>query len=307
MKENIKREDGVRQVTKASVLVVVIPTKNRRALLERALESAQSQKYDNYRIVIINDGSTDDTCAYLEGLHDERVNVIHNEKSGGVNAARNAALKTLTANEWAVQLDDDDMLLPGSLATIAEAIARTPEHIQILAFNAITRTSDGEYGSGMIFAEDETYFDPSYEEFMMGINTHGDTRVVFKWTLFPKYLFQEGINGFEGEWWLNAAHDNVGIRYLPEKTTLIDQVHGGEHLSNVSARRNPASYVLAYKRIFKTHAEFYVSHPQKAMHSALSAIKLSVRAGDVYSGLLFGFFYLQGFIRVSLGAKWFKK
>ncbi len=217
MEENIKREEDVRQVTKASVLVVVIPTKNRRALLERALESVESQKYDNYRIVIINDGSTDDTCAYLEGLHDERVNVIHNEKSGGVNAARNAALKTLTTNEWAVQLDDDDMLLPGSLATIAEAIARTPEHIQFLAFNAITRTADGEYGSGMIFAEDETYFDPSYEEFMMGINTHGDTRVVFKWTLFPKYLFQEGINGFEGEWWLNAAHDNVGIRYLPEK------------------------------------------------------------------------------------------
>ena len=309
MEESMSQDGGIRTAERQvdmPKLVVVIPTKNRRALLERALESVRVQTYENYRIVIVNDGSTDDTREYLEGLKDEHVMVIQNDKSGGVNAARNAALKTLAPHEWAVQLDDDDTLLPTALTTIAEAIALTPEHIQVLGFNAITRTPEGDYESGKIFAEDEKYSEPTYEDFMRGFQTHCDTRVVFKWTLFPKYLFQEGINGFEGEWWLNAAHDNVGIRYLPEKTTLIDQVHGGEQLRNVGARRNPASFVQAYRRMFKIHADFFATHPRQAVPSAVSAIKLSIRAGDVLALIYFLFLYVQGLVRICFWSQRFE-
>jgi glycosyltransferase involved in cell wall biosynthesis len=114
------------------MLVIVIPTRNRRALLERSLESVLAQSYTHYRIVVVNDGSTDTTQMYLDSLIAQQIQVINRVKTGGVNAARNAALKTLTQGEWAVPLDDDDVFLPGALETIANAIAEIPSTIELL-------------------------------------------------------------------------------------------------------------------------------------------------------------------------------
>ncbi len=284
-------------------LVIVLPTKDRRTLLERALGSVREQSYQNYRVVIINDGSNDSTRQYLDTLADLHVQVIHHEKARGVNAARNAAFKTLKEGEWAVQLDDDDMLLPNALMTTANVIAKSPPHIQVLCFNAITRTPEEEYVSGLQFERGEEWFDPTYENLMLGIRTRGDTRMVLKWTLFPKYLFAEDINGFEGEWWLLLGHDGIGIRYLPEQTTLIDQAHGSEQLSNVAGRRDPASFVRAYRRIFHTHAKFFRSHPRQSMPSAMSATKFAIRAVDISAALYFFLLYIRGFLKLHLGTK----
>src|SRR6185503_16759534 len=180
-------------------LVIVIPTKNRRVLLERALESVCSQSYPVYRVVIINDGSTDGTQEYLDSLDDPHVQVIHHEMSKGVNAARNAAFKTLKKNEWAIRLDDDDMFLPEALTNIAQTILNTPQPIEVLFFNGITHILKSEFVSGWQFAKGETYYEPTYEDFMIHTGFRGDGCIVFKWTLFPKYLFSEDINGSEHE------------------------------------------------------------------------------------------------------------
>ncbi|MDR3546815.1 MAG: glycosyltransferase [Candidatus Pacebacteria bacterium] len=288
-------------------LVVVIPTKDRRALLERALESVRQQSYPDYRVVIVNDGSRDDTREYLDALEDSRIQVIHHVKARGVNAARNEAFRTLKENEWAVQLDDDDMLLPNTLETIARVIKETPGNIQVLSFNAITRTPKGDYASGYQFAEGQTYADPTYENFMLGLPNHGDGRMVLKWSLFPKYLFAEDVNGFEGEWWLLIAREGASIRYVPDQTTLIDQSHGQEHLSNVAARRNPASFVRSYRRIFRDHARFFATHPRQAMPSAMSGMKLSVRSFDIPSGLYFFWLYCRSVFQIALGTQRMKK
>jgi glycosyltransferase involved in cell wall biosynthesis len=265
------------------------------------------QKYDAYRVVIINDGSTDETKTYLDALEDSRVTTIHHEESRGVNVARNNAFKTLKEGEWAVQLDDDDMLLVDALTTIADIISKTPPHIQVLCFNAITRTSEEEYVSGLQFREGDHYFDPTYYDLMIGMQARGDTRMVLKWTLFPEYLFAEDVNGFEGEWWMLAGRDNVGIRYVPEQTTIIDQSYDGEHLSDVAARRDPESFVRSYRRIFKMHWRFFSTHPYQSMPGALSALKLSIRAFNLPAVLYFSLLYVRGFFQLNFGTKWIEE
>ncbi len=287
-------------------LVIIVPTKNRRVLLERALESVRTQNYQHYRIVIINDGSTDGTREYLEMLQEKfpgELQCIHHTKSRGVNAARNAAFKTLQEGEWAVQLDDDDLLLPHALDTIANGISEAPDHIQLLCFRARTRTPTGEYVSGLRFKEGQEFVDPSYEDFMEGLDAEGDMRAVFKWTLFPKYLFREDINGYEGEWWLWIAHEGVGIRYLSGQTTLIDQAHGGEQLSMVASRRNPASFMRAYQRMFVVHRNFYATHPERSLPAAVSAFKLSVRAFSLLSALYFALLALRDYLKILFRRK----
>ena len=281
-------------------LVIVVPTKDRRVLLERALGSVLSQSYAAYRIVIINDGSTDGTREYLDSLKDSRIRIIHHEKSRGVNAARNAALRTVTEGEWVVPLDDDDMLLPGALETMARAAEAAPSSVQVLFFNTIIQKPEGEIVGGREFKEGEQWLDSSYESIMTGGNRKlpGDGRPILKWTLFPQYYFSEDINGFEGEWWQLLARDGVRIRYLPQQTTWIDLTHPGEHLSAVAARRDRSSFIRAHLRVFRDHKEFFAAHPRVAMGSAIGSFKNALRAYDIPHALIFVGYYLQALARI---------
>lgn len=281
-------------------LVIVIPTKDRRALLERALGSVLTQGYEEYRIVVANDGSTDGTREYLDTLNDSRVTTIHHEKSRGVNASRNEAYRTLAEGEWAVPLDDDDYFLPNAFATIAESIKRTPATISILQFNTTIQTPSEEYVGGRDFMEGESSHDPSYFEIMTGVGMcgRGEPRTALKWTLFPKYLFNEDINGLEGEWWLLVARDGVGIRFVnTPPIVFIDWRHQGEHLSDTAARRNPGSFARAHARIFDAHRAFLNQYPQYATARAITGFKVAVRAFSMSLALRFVFEYLRGIWR----------
>lgn len=283
----------------AARFVIVIPTKNRCTLLARALESVRSQSYTNYRIIVVNDGSTDGTQRYLDSLHDARIQTIHHSKNRGVNAARNAAFRMLREGEWALPLDDDDMLLPEALQHIARQIEKLPDFISVACFNTTIRTHEKEYKGGRNFEEGEESYDPSYHALMTGegLKTEGDNRAVLKWTLFPKYLFSEDVNGFEGEWWLLIGRDGVGVRYFPEEIILIDQTHGGEHLSRVAARRNPSSFIRAHRRIFHDHKEFFSKHPDRRAARAVVVLKLSIRAADPIAFVKFAGHYLHASYR----------
>lgn len=286
-------------MTEVLQFVVIIPTKNRRALLERALGSVLSQSYEAYRIIIINDGSTDCTRDYLDTLSNTRITVIHHPRSRGVNAARNAGLKTLTTGEWALLLDDDDRLLPGALEILRRRIPAVPERISVLCFNTVIHTPRGKYPGGRRFNPGEDSYDPSYHALMTGkgLETEGDNRAVLKWTLFPQYLFSEDINGFEGEWWLLIGRDGVGVRYFPETIISIDQEHAGEYLRNVAARRNPGSFIRAHRRIFYAHREFFDNHPEQAAARAVVVLRLAVRTLNPFTVAEFALVYLRARFR----------
>jgi glycosyltransferase involved in cell wall biosynthesis len=105
---------------------VVIPTRNRRLLLRRALTSALAQEGVDLETIVVDDASEDDTAAYLEGLGDRRLSVVRHGSPGGVAAARNAGL-ALARAPWVAFLDDDDLWAPHKLTTQLEALAAKPD------------------------------------------------------------------------------------------------------------------------------------------------------------------------------------
>jgi GT2 family glycosyltransferase len=100
---------------------VVIPTRNRRVLLEQALASVWSQTHQASETIVVDDGSTDGTRNYLESLGDRVRAVYVRDRSPG--AARNAGAGVATG-DYVVFLDSDDLWFPWTLATFAEAIVR---------------------------------------------------------------------------------------------------------------------------------------------------------------------------------------
>lgn len=96
---------------------IYMPTKNRLELLKKAVDSVLSQSYENFELVIVNDGSTDGTQEYLESITDSRVKFIEHKTSLGSCKSRNDAIKFLDT-ELVTGLDDDDIFLPDRLAEL---------------------------------------------------------------------------------------------------------------------------------------------------------------------------------------------
>jgi glycosyltransferase involved in cell wall biosynthesis len=99
---------------------VVIPTHNRRDLLKLALHTALWQQDVNLEVIVVDDGSTDDTATVVAGVEDPRVRLIRHEESQGVSAARNRGIAE-ARGEWIAFLDDDDLWAPDKLSSQLEA------------------------------------------------------------------------------------------------------------------------------------------------------------------------------------------
>ena len=101
-------------MTPAPEVTVVIPTRGRWPLLSVTLESALAQEGVEHEVVVVDDGSRDETAVRLADLRDERVRVVTNERPRGASAARNRALAE-ARGEWVAFLDDDDLWAPAKL------------------------------------------------------------------------------------------------------------------------------------------------------------------------------------------------
>ena len=103
---------------------VIIPTFNRAHVLSRAIDSVLEQSFDDWELLIIDDGSTDDTQALLSNYKDnEKVHLLHTSNQG-VSKARNLAA-TKARGQWLAFLDSDDEWLSNKLRLQWEEIQKS--------------------------------------------------------------------------------------------------------------------------------------------------------------------------------------
>ncbi len=102
---------------------VIIPTFNRINVLPKTLDSVMAQTYPPIEIIVVDDGSTDDTETIL---YRQYPNIkYHYQKNQGVSSARNAGLKIATG-DWLALLDSDDQWLPEKLEKQKQALDNQP-------------------------------------------------------------------------------------------------------------------------------------------------------------------------------------
>lgn len=103
-----------------------MPAYNAEKYLREAMESVLSQSFENFELIVINDGSKDNTidiCSEFE-KKDKRVKLI-DKKNGGVAAARNDALD-VACGQYVMFVDSDDIIYPKSLQTLYDILAKNP-------------------------------------------------------------------------------------------------------------------------------------------------------------------------------------
>ena len=87
---------------------IVVPTHNRLALLQRAIQSVERQTFTDFELIVIDDGSSDGTANWLATLTDPRIRPIRHDHPRGASAARNAGLRAAQGGLIAFLYDDDE-------------------------------------------------------------------------------------------------------------------------------------------------------------------------------------------------------
>lgn len=104
---------------------VVIPLYNKEKSIASTLQTVLNQTFTDYEIVIVNDGSTDNSVTEVEKVQDDRIRLIH-QQNAGVSAARNRGIEE-AKGELIAFLDADDEWKPEYLATQYHLFQKYPE------------------------------------------------------------------------------------------------------------------------------------------------------------------------------------
>ena len=107
---------------------VIIPTYNRRQVIDRAIDSVLAQKRPSQEVIVVDDGSTDKTVSHLNEKYAGQIHVLESPHNLGVSAARNSGIAACNG-DWIALLDSDDEWLPDKLNQQVTAMEQQPLEI----------------------------------------------------------------------------------------------------------------------------------------------------------------------------------
>jgi glycosyltransferase involved in cell wall biosynthesis len=111
-------------VEKSPLVSVVVPTRDRSELLTLTLKTVLWQREVELEVIVVDDGSIDDTAAAVERLRDPRIQLVQHHTPQGVSRARNHGIQE-ARGRWIAFLDDDNLWSPHKLASQLRAAGST--------------------------------------------------------------------------------------------------------------------------------------------------------------------------------------
>lgn len=131
---------------------IVIPTYNCAEKLKRTLDSVIAQSFQDFEVLVMDDGSTDDSRTVVESFNDSRIHYDWAKNSGGPATPRNRGIEAASA-DWICFLDADDLWYQNKLETVAKAISENAaldvvchnELLSVLATGKKTLLRHGPY------------------------------------------------------------------------------------------------------------------------------------------------------------------
>lgn len=226
------------------VVSVIIPTFNRGHLLKKTIDSVLIQTYQNFEIIIIDDGSTDNSEEIVCGIRDERIKYIKHGKNKGPSAARNTGIKS-AKGKYIAFLDSDVIWLRDKLEKQVNILnSSTPDVGVVFGGVQYIDYKTQEYLTQWIIEEDvnEKIFNS------LGCAPDTPTMLVKKEALIDVGLFDERIPAHE--------ETELGIRlakkykFIPINECLIISTMNHEQIS-----RNKDSFIIGKEFIYEKHKD----------------------------------------------------
>jgi glycosyltransferase involved in cell wall biosynthesis len=230
---------------------VVIPTYNRSTYVTKAIDSVLAQSYRDYEIIVVDDGSTDNTCEVLKSYMN-KICYIYQENAG-VSATRNRGVRE-SKGLYLAFLDSDDLWYPEKLELQVKHIQDNDAEnvisfhgvewfVQKLEEKELLRrcesvkwprvSTDGYVKDPVLDVAEGAYFS-------LG------TMLCCKSTFLKIGFFCEELSAGEDEEWISRAAMRLRFRYLPQPYLKI-LYHKAK--TNLSSERSVRSLIKVFERI----------------------------------------------------------
>ncbi len=203
---------------------IITPTFNRAHTIERAIKSIKAQTYKNWELIIVDDGSTDDTYKVINPYlkEDKRIKYIKLNRNYGVNKARNVGLQNISEDsEWVTFLDSDDIFLENALELMLKKIKEFPK-IKWFAFSTIYE--NGNSASKLI--HDNLIADYSIILGKDNMAKGEFVNLLHRSLIEEGFSFEEKVNGYEWIAWLRLAKKGVSLLYTATTVRIYTSSSG---------------------------------------------------------------------------------
>ena len=232
---------------------VIIPLYNKEKYIQNTLNCVLNQSFDNFEIIVVNDGSTDRSLAILEEFSDNRLKMIH-QKNQGVSVARNTGMENAKANYFCF-LDADDIWKTNHLQAFYDTITKFPE-AKMYCGRYVTQISKNTFIKNNFIDIDDNYQGYVTDFFKSSlINRVALTPAV----CIHKDIFKE-IGGFDPQ--LKSDQDldywiKIALKYkiaITEKTTMVyNFINANKSLSKDQSKFHKLTDLNQYIEIEKNN------------------------------------------------------
>jgi len=229
---------------------VIIPTHNRAHFVGRAIQSVLKQTFQDFEIIVVDDGSTDGTAQVVTSIDDDRLTYVLHEKNLGSNAARNTGIRIAHGKYIAFQ-DSDDESHPDKLERLVGVLEDNPD--VGVVYSAFWRIKDGVQ-SYFPFPSCQPREGDIHESLLYGnfVNTQALMRAD---VLRRVEGFDESIPRLQ-DWELMLRLSRICLfRFIEEPLFTA-------HYTNDSISADSSALVDALKSILSTYHDEFDKHPK---------------------------------------------
>jgi glycosyltransferase involved in cell wall biosynthesis len=242
-------------VIKDPNISVITACFNHGRFITEMLESVFSQTFIDYEVIIVNDGSTDDTKEVLNNISHEKVTIIHTENFGPASA-RNTAIKNARA-PIIMNLDADDKIAPSLLEKAYQILSGNPNISIVHCDSECFGARSGKFETGQFTSESMLF----------------DNRIISQSFFRRKdWLSVGGYSGEFNDWledwdfWLSIIELGGEVVKIPEKLVYYRTYkHQSESLTGIgkAERMKMKEYLI---KIFHRHEGLYLKNPSAWEH-----------------------------------------
>ena len=203
---------------------VVIPAYNIGKQIGRAIDSVLAQTHQPDEIIVVDDGSTDDTADVIQS-YGSKVRYIH-QANLGLAGARNTGIKAASC-EWIAFLDGDDEWLPDNLKLHLEVLRRNPNLVWsagnfdnfLSSKNRCQPYINPDKGRKLLQGKD--YFDDFFDAYMADATGNSNTMIIKRQNLHEAGLFRQELPFAEDtDMWFRMAMRWPKIGFVPEPVAV---------------------------------------------------------------------------------------
>lgn len=215
-------------------VTIIIPTYNRAPLVTRAIDSALGQTYPSLDVVVVDDGSTDETSDVLRRyVAEPRIRVVRLDRNLGVTAAKNAGLANVSSRAFYVGiLDSDDTLVPSAIDTLVRVFEADEGRFSQVFGWCVDPATDGFTGR-MPYREGPV----TYEDALSG-RFSGEFWQLASCRLLNGKRFDERAAGGESAVWWPLLKQREG--WLVRDVVRMYDTSGGDRVSVMAYTRSAA-------------------------------------------------------------------